>query len=268
MFGIENWAVKLIWSTVIIVAGYAAGRITFAIVDRLFPAKKMEERPYGTPQETKTLATLIKSVLKYAIAFFVLGFLFRLFNVNLTPLLVSAGVVGFAIGFGAQNFIRDVLSGITLLFERNIHVGDYVEIAGSTGYIEEIGLRTTKIRDMSGQLHILFNGSITTVKNFTRGKVTVFVDVFLQKQEDTPRGQSLLRDVLEDYFRYHQLDEGEIQVSVLETKSPQVVVRAMFTMTPAFQSFVTQQMAPRLKEVFSEQNISLSSNRVDVTFRM
>lgn len=197
-----------------------------------------------------------------------LGSLLRLFNVNLTPLLVSAGVVGFAIGFGAQNFIRDVLSGLTLLFEKNIRVGDYVEIAGSLGYIEEIGLRITKIRDISGQLHILFNGNITTVKNFTRGKVTVFIDIFLQKKEDVPQGKSLLQSLLEDYFCHHQLGKNEIKVSLLNTKSPQLILRAVFTVAPIFQNLITQQVAPRLKEVFSEQNISLSSNRVDVTFRM
>lgn len=264
----EAWGTKIAWSLIIVLIGYAALKIMPKIVDHFLPGREMPGRPYGTPKEVRTLAALIKSTLKYVTGFLALGFLFRVFKINLTPLLVSAGVLGFTIGFGAQSFIRDCLSGLTLLFEKNLSVGDYVEIAGSTGVIEEIGVRTTKIRDVSGQLHILFNGNITLVKNFVSRAVGVALDVFLQKKEDTLKGKKILHDSLEDYLKNYRLGESEIKVSDLQMRSPQTVIRAEFDIIPLFKDLVSQQVAPRLKEVFFDQAIPLSGNRIDTNFHL
>lgn len=264
----EAWGTKIAWTLIIVFTGYAALRIVSKLVDHFLPAREMPDRPYGTPQEIGTLASLIKSILKYVTAFLALGFLFRVFNINLTPLLVSAGVVGFTVGFGAQSFIRDCLSGLTLLFEKNLSVGDCVEIGGSAGVIEEIGIRTTKIRDLSGQLHILFNGNITLVKNFTTQAVRVTLDVFLQKKEDIIRAKKILHDSLEDYVKNYRLGGSEITVSELQMRSPQTVIRAEFDIIPLFKDLVSQQVAPRLKEVFFEQAIPLSGNRIDANFHL
>lgn len=264
----EAWGTKIAWALIIVFTGYAALRIVSKLVDLFLPAREMPDRPYGTPQEVRTLATLIKSILKYVTAFLALGFLLRVFNINLTPLLVSAGVVGFTIGFGAQSFVRDCLSGLTLLFEKNLSVGDCVEIAGSAGVIEEIGIRTTKIRDLSGQLHILFNGNITLVKNFTTQAVRVALDVFLQKKEDIIRAKKILHDSLEDYVKNYRLGGSEITVSELQMRSPQTVIRAELDIIPLFKGLVSQQVAPRLKEVFFEQAIPLSGNRIDTNFHL
>ncbi len=261
----EAWGAKIVWAAIIVLTGYLAPKIAFRVVDHFLPTRALPHRPYGTPKELRTLATLVKSIIQYVTVFLVLGFLFKVFNLNLTPLLVSAGVVGFAVGFGAQSFIKDLISGITFLFEKNFSVGNYVEVGDAVGIIEDIGIRTTKIRDISGRLHILFNGNISTIKSFTAGSVKVILDVFLKKKEDVASGSKILRDLLEDYFHNVRLGVGEIAVSTLQMRSPQTAIRAEFSIIPLYQNFLFEKIVPRLREVFSEQGILLSTDRVDAT---
>ena len=261
----EAWGAKIVWVAIIVLTGYLAPKIAFRVVDHFLPTRELPHRPYGTPKELRTLSTLVKSIIQYVTVFLVLGFLFKVFNLNLTPLLVSAGVVGFAVGFGAQSFIKDLISGITFLFEKNFSVGNYVEVGDAVGLIEDIGIRTTKIRDISGRLHILFNGNITTIKSFTAGSVKVILDVFLKKKEDVSPGSKILRDLLEDYFHNFRLGVGEIAVSTLQMRSPQTAIRAEFSIIPLYQNFLFEKIVPHLKEIFSEQGILLSADRIDAT---
>lgn len=132
----------------------------------------------GTPRgrRLRTLSGIVKatvSTLVLAIAAFealsVVGF-------DIAPLLASAGVVGLAIGFGAQTLVKDVISGFFLLIEDQFDNGDEIEIAGKKGVVEKITLRTVWIRDKDDALHIVPNGSITVVSNFSRTKSTKGID--------------------------------------------------------------------------------------------
>jgi len=133
------------------------------------------------------------------------------------------------------------------------------------GETEHIGIRTTKIRDLSGRLHILFNGNITTIKSFTAGSVKVILDVFLKKKEDVARGSKILRDLLEDCFHNFRLGVGEITVSTLQIRSPQTAIRAEFIIIPFYQNFLFEKIVPHLREILSEQGILLSTDRIEAT---
>lgn len=198
--------------------------------------------------------------------FLILGFIFHVFDIDLTPLLVSAGVVGFAIGFGAQSIIKDFIAGMSLLFEKHFSVGDYVNIGGSVGVVEEIGIRTTKIRDATGELHIIFNGNIKLVKNYTQRNLKVNLDVFLQRKEDIPGAKKLLNQYLDDAFKYYDFGKTEIKLTPLALQSPQIIIRAEFEILPLNQQLLSQFIVPRIKELFAEQNIPLSSGRIDINY--
>jgi len=96
------WGGKIFLTAIIIAIGYIGIKISYFIIDRIIPPKERVDRPYKTPKEARTLTILARSIVKYVASFLILGFIFHVFNIDLTPLLVSAGVVGFAIGFGAQ----------------------------------------------------------------------------------------------------------------------------------------------------------------------
>ena len=260
------WGGKIFLTAIIIAIGYIGIKISYFIIDRIIPPKERVDRPYKTPKEARTLTILARSIVKYVALFLILGFIFHVFNIDLTPLLVSAGVVGFAIGFGAQSIIKDFIAGMSLLFEKHLSVGDYVDIGGSVGVVEEIGIRTTKIRDTTGGLHIIFNGNIRLVKNYTQANLKVKLDVFLQKKEDIPRVKKLLNEYLDDAFNYHDFRKTNIKLTSLALQSPQIIVRAEFDILPLNQQLLSQLIVPRIKELFAEQNIPLSSGRIDISY--
>lgn len=117
-----------------------------------------------------TLTSLIGSVIKYVVWFVAIIMIIKELGFDPVPILAGAGVIGLAVGFGAQTLIKDVISGFFILLEDQFAVGDKVMIGNITGTVEEITLRTTKVRNPEGGLSIIPNGSITQVINYSRSK--------------------------------------------------------------------------------------------------
>ena len=124
-----------------------------------------------------TMAGVIFSILKWVVYFIVLMILLSLFNINIAPVLASAGVVGVALGFGAQTLVKDTLAGFFIIFDNYFSVGDYITACGVSGFVEELGLRATKIRDWTGEVHVFSNGEITRVTNYSQGDVCNYMSV-------------------------------------------------------------------------------------------
>ncbi len=121
-------------------------------------------------QRVTTLLLLLGNIARYVFIFVVGYWLIRnLFGFDMAPVLASVGVVGLAVGFGAQNLVRDVVSGFFIIMEGQYGVGDAVEINGLFGYVEEVGLRITKLRDPNGELRYFANGAITQANRYTEG---------------------------------------------------------------------------------------------------
>lgn len=131
-----------------------------------------------------TLVYLIQSVLKYLIYFGAALMMLREVGVDPTPFLAGAGIVGLTVGLGAQKLVNDMVSGFFILFEGQILTGDYVGIGGAEGVVEQVSLRVTSVRDNSGRLHIIRNGQIETVINFSRDYVLAVVDVGVAYESD------------------------------------------------------------------------------------
>ena len=146
---------SLIRIGMIILVSFLVMRVVSRLIDRLFKSREDEQRVLiRDNRRLMTLRTVIKSFVRYMVYFvggiMVLGEL----GVNTSGLVAGAGIAGVALGFGAQNLVRDVLTGFFILFEDQFAVGDYVAISGVSGVVEEIGLRVTKVRDFAGQLHV------------------------------------------------------------------------------------------------------------------
>ncbi len=134
------------------------------------PIRKEERRE-------QTLLKLLENTLSYVIYFSAILSILQEFNIDVKGLLAGAGVLGLAVGFGAQSLVKDVISGFFILFEDQFSVGDYVKIGTAEGKVEEIGLRTTKIKNFTGELFILPNGTITQVVNYSLKNSLAIVDV-------------------------------------------------------------------------------------------
>ena len=132
----------------------------------------------------RTLAGLLNSISGYLLTFIFGVMLLRAFGLDPIPVLTTASVAGLAVGFGAQKLVKDVISGFFILLENQYAVGDYVTIGTVTGVVEDVGMRTTRIRDDVGKLYMISNGDISQVCNQSRGAVTGFIEVGIAPASD------------------------------------------------------------------------------------
>ena len=180
---------------------------------------------------------------------------------DVTPILAGAGVVGLAVGFGAQNLVRDVISGLFMLLENQIRVGDVVMINGTGGLVEEINLRTTVLRSPDGAVHIFPNGTITALSNLTREFSYYVFDIGVGYSEDTDRVSRVLIGTAEELrqdpaFTDLILEPLEVQ-GVDRFADSSVVIRARIKTQPTKQWAVGREMNRRIKKAFEEHRIEI-----------
>src|SRR5262245_38377629 len=167
-------SVVMLCALILAVIGYRAAT---HLVDRLLRPLEGASDYSAKVQRARTLGPLMKNVALYTLAFVVLVIFLRELGVDVEALLVSAGVLGLAIGLGAQSLIKDVITGFFILFEGLIGVGDVIEVGGHTGTVEAIELRVTKLRLLNGAQRVIPNGEITQFVNFSKGWGRAVVDV-------------------------------------------------------------------------------------------
>src|SRR5699024_8297907 len=138
---------------------------------------KIREKGKISEGRATVLERLMFSVLAYTLVFLVVVIVFGIFGLPISGLIAGAGIVGLAIGFGAQGIVSDVVTGFFILVEKWADVGDYVITADVDGVVEEVGLRTTKIRNYDGILHYIPNRNIENLSNYSRGDMRALVDM-------------------------------------------------------------------------------------------
>jgi small-conductance mechanosensitive channel len=165
-------------------------RLVVGVLGRIVRA-----RPLHETARLRTLASIITSLLRWAVGFVAVVMLLRELGVDVLPIIVSAGVLGLAVGFGAQSLIRDVITGFFLLFEGLLHVGDVVQIGATTGTVESIGLRVTTVRTDDGALRVVPNGQITEFANYSAGGVRAIIDVPVSRDVPVEQALAVLAEV-------------------------------------------------------------------------
>src|SRR5699024_6993326 len=154
----------------------------YVVIDRTMNRRK-KGIFYADEKKINTLSTVLKNIIKYIFYFIGLVMVLDMFNISTSSILATAGIGGLAIGFGAQSLVKDIITGFFILFEDQFSVGDYVKIGEYEGIVEELGVRVTKIRDFSGELHIIPNSNIGAVTNRTRGAMRALVKVSVAYEE-------------------------------------------------------------------------------------
>ncbi|HEX8274232.1 MAG TPA: mechanosensitive ion channel domain-containing protein [Longimicrobiaceae bacterium] len=213
-------------------------------------------------QRTKTLLSLVRSigivVILVLMVFMVLGAL----GINLGPLLAGAGVIGLAVSFGAQSLVKDVISGLFILFENQYGVGDVIRLDPQvSGTVERMTLRVVVLRDVHGVVHIVPNGEIKRVSNLTRTWARAVLDVGVAYKEDADRVMAVLREVGrelgEDPEWKHFLVE-EVAVPGIESFGESSVnIRVMAKTVPLKQWDVARELRRRIKRRFEEEGIEI-----------
>ncbi|MBM3302848.1 MAG: mechanosensitive ion channel, partial [Deltaproteobacteria bacterium] len=148
-----------------------------------------------------TLGRIIRKVVLVTVVTVTTMMVFAELGFDIKPILAGAGIVGLAVGFGAQNLVRDVISGLFLIAENRIRVGDVAILNGTGGLVEQVNLRTTVLRDLSGTVHVFPNGSINTLSNMTHEFSFYLFNIGVAYKEDTDRVIEVLREVGEQILR-------------------------------------------------------------------
>jgi len=235
-------------------------RVVSKLIDRLFQSRENEQRALiRDNRRLMTLRTVIKSLVRYAVYFIggimVLGEL----GVNTSGLVAGAGIAGVALGFGAQNLVRDVLTGFFILFEDQFAVGDYVSISGVSGVVEDIGLRVTKVRDFAGQLHVVPNGSINLVTNFRGRAMRVMFDVQVPYSTDVELAIRALQDAFDSHREsMPEIVDGPTVLGVQDLGDSGIALRVWATAQPMQQWSLERQLKLLVKKVFDNNDISVA----------
>lgn len=223
---VEHLLVPLGQILLIILITFIALRLVNRLIDHILKLSKTDSK------RAVTMSKLIKSAARYSIYFIALLMIMDRLGVNMTPVLAGAGILGLAIGFGAQNLVRDIITGFFLIFENQLEVGDYVQINGKIkGTVEEIGLRVTKIREWNQRLHYISNGEITQVTNYNRDRMRAIVAVTVPYESDLGRVHEVLEEVcqvIHKRFSPYLLEEPSVfGVTNIEKDGVQFTVTAL-----------------------------------------
>lgn len=178
---------------IIILLSAIIGKIGTRLIDNIIDLDRLSGR--WDERRVNTLSGLAKSMLKYTIYFVGGVIVLDELGVPTTSILAGAGVLGLAVGFGAQNLVRDVLSGFFILFEDQFAVGDYVKIAGAEGTVQEIGLRVTRVQIWTGEIHIIPNGLIDHVVNYSRSGMGVLLEVPVALETNLDQAIDIINNV-------------------------------------------------------------------------
>ncbi|MDD3839918.1 MAG: mechanosensitive ion channel family protein [Clostridia bacterium] len=206
-----------------------------------------------------TLSSILKSILMYLLYFIgILSILDTLNIVDTKAVLATAGIGGLAVGFGAQNLVKDVINGFFILLEDQFSVGDFVTIGDATGTVENIGLRITRIRNYKGDLYIIPNGEIKQVINSTRGDYMAVVDVSISYEENIQDAIAVLNDLFERIFQERdEIIEKPMVLGVQDLGDYNVIIRSAAKVKSMQQWAVERYMKQKIKEEFDKRGIKI-----------
>jgi small-conductance mechanosensitive channel len=208
-----------------------------------------------------TIGAIIRKTIGIVVWAVAIVMILRELNFDIAPILAGAGVIGLAVGFGAQNLVRDVISGLFMLVENQISVNDVAIINGTGGLVEEVNLRTTVLRGLDGTVHIFPNGAITSLSNMTHEFSYYVFDVAVAYKEDTDRVVDVLNQIsaeMRESEEYGPLILEPLDVlGVDKFGDSAVVIKVRIKTVPSKQWQVGREMNRRIKKRFAAERIEI-----------
>lgn len=244
----------------IVIAALVLGRLAALLVDRLFHppagAKKFLEE-----KRARTLSALLKTILRYTIYFLAAILVLQEFSIDTTSIIAGAGVIGLAIGVGAQGLVKDFITGFFIILEDQYAVGDYIVSDTMAGTVEEITFRVTKLRDANGILHIIPNSSVTRVSNYTRGHMQAVINIPVSYEADINQVLSLLEEAAREIAAMTEVLDGPKVVGVVDMKPGEVILRVVAKTVPLEQVKVETAYRRKALTLFEAARIPLPVRR-------
>lgn len=201
----------------------------------------------------ETLTKTLYSVVRYVMAFIIIMIILDMLGVNTRSIIATAGIGGIAIAFGAQTLVKDIVTGMMIIFDDSFRVGDFIQAAGVTGTVENLGVRQTKIRDYDGSIHIIPNSEITNIKNFNDGPIRYECDIYLSYDVSVDQAVDIINSVRDEMKKEEDLKNYFIEdirfLGINEIKESSYVARTTAVVVPGHQ----WEMARRTKRKIADE---------------
>ncbi|WP_084152146.1 mechanosensitive ion channel family protein [Nocardioides halotolerans] len=212
-------------------------------------------------QRAKTMGDLLKSVITGVLVAIFGTMILSQVGVDIAPIIASAGIIGIALGFGAQSLVKDFLSGVFMIFEDQFGVGDVVDVGEAAGTVEAVSLRVTRLRDLDGTVWYVPNGEILRVGNKSQNWSRAVVDVGVGYDEDLARARRVLSEVAHDLWEdddYRSVIIEEPEVTGVEALAPDAItLRVLVKTAPMEQWAIARELRQRIKARFDHEGIEI-----------
>lgn len=229
------------------------------IIDKTYLHEKIEDEQL---QRNKTIYPILKSVIAYVIYFIIIVMIMRGFGFDPIPLLAGAGILGMVIGLGAQSLVNDLVSGFFIIFEGTFSVGDKVDVNSASGVIEEIGLRTTKLRSDNGTLVILQNGKLGDIVNYSSKYINSVVDIGVDSKSNLKRTFKVLSKLGTSLNeKYDDILEDMKIVGIEKFSGPEIIIRTSTKVKPGVNTENERMIRMEILAEFEKKGIKIPFNK-------
>lgn len=257
-------------SVILLIAGYILTKVADRLINNFFKYKS-KSRLKGSDKRNQTLINVLQNGATIFIWFFVVVAILESFSIPVATLLAGAGVVGLALGFGAQSLVKDMITGFFIILENQFDKGDFVRVntSGTTvaeGEVLSLGLRSSRIQGYEGELYMIPNGTINEVINFSRYNSIAFLDMNFSIQENLDK----VEDMINKYFELHWREEAVLTeqpaiLGVQDIQQGEATIRIMLTTQPMEHFGATRRTRKRLKQYLESQGVFVSVPTMDIS---
>lgn len=259
----ENMMWEILKVILIIIVCRVLIRVLHKAINHLI-IKKGDSRLQFTPRRMITIGKLLKNVTTYVINFVMILMVISEWNiVDLRPILAGAGVLGLAIGFGAQSLVKDIITGFFIIFEDQFAVGDVIEVNKNRGTVELIGLRSTRIQSWTGEVFIIPNGMINEVTNFSLHNSIAFIDISVAYEENVDEAIEIMKKAMPE-LKERNLDIEKVPevLGVQMMSASDVKIRIIAECKPYTQAGVARFINIEMKRLLDAHGIEIPYPRM------
>lgn len=254
---IQNILGKILQVVIILILMAIAIRVGNYIISKFVKRQAMSRASFTLDEKkANTIGEVLKSILRYSVYFFGVAAIVANLFTGISLTLASIG--GVALGFGAQNLVKDLINGFFILFEDQYAVGDYVTIGTFSGIVETIGIRTTVLKGFNGDTHLIPNGTILQVTNHSRGAMKVEVDVAVPYEENFDKVANIINNACKRVSEGNEniIDEPKV-LGIISLDSSSMIIRVNGTSKPMGQWEIERTLKKEIKKSLEEEKIEI-----------
>lgn len=262
------------WKTIIhiicsLIFFVVAIKVSKAFINKFFGKLKLKSKDLDSEKNLDTLKLLAISTVNILIFTFVTINILNLLGVDVRPIITAAGVVGVAVGFGSKKFVEDLISGLTIILEGQVRVGDTIEIQGITGSVEKVTLCLIIMRSADGAVHYIRNGMIDKITNYSKDYAFAVMDITVAYKENIAKVMETIKELGNSFVKEDGIKDkvlGDIEILGLDSFNDSSITIKYRIKTLTTEKFVIKRAFNlRIKEKFDELGIEIPFNQLVVT---